>query len=68
MPSSSVTSAANLRWRKVPRPSQASYGALDHEGGIMDLEEVEGVEVIYEEIEGGGRKVTFRVSRIVQYL
>lgn len=59
---STLTSASNLRWKKVSRPSQAGYGALDHEGGILELEEVEGVEVVYEEVEGGGRRVRFLVS------
>lgn len=27
------------------------------------MEEVEGVEVVYEEVEGGGRRVRFKVSR-----
>lgn len=50
-----------LRWKRVPRPSQSQAAALSQEGAILGLEEVEGVEVVYEELPGGGRKVVFRV-------
>lgn len=58
-----LTSADKLRWKKVARPSQAASGSLDHEGGILELEEVDDVEVVYVDLPGGGRKVMFRVCR-----
>ncbi|GLB42109.1 putative major facilitator superfamily protein [Lyophyllum shimeji] len=39
-----------LPWKSVTRPQIAG---LDGDDGILDLEEVEGVEVVYEETEGG---------------
>jgi hypothetical protein len=56
-----LTSADKLRWKKVARPSQAVSGSLDHEGGILELEEVDDVEVVYVDLPGGGRKVMFKV-------
>lgn len=56
-----VISQDKLQWKPVERPTQASFGALDQEGGVLELEEVEGVEVCYEELPGGGKKVVFKV-------
>jgi len=53
-------SADNLPWKLVSRPSEAGIGFDD---GILEFEEVEGVEVIYETT-GGGRVVKFNVSFI----
>lgn len=61
-PAGGLASSDSLPWKKVKRPAQASFGALDHEGGMLELEEVEGVEVIYEDVPGGGRRVTFKVQ------
>lgn len=43
-------STNDLPWKTLPRPAQASLGFED---GILELEEVEGVEVVYEDTEGG---------------
>lgn len=51
-------SADNLPWRPVARPFEAGIGFDD---GILDFEEVEGVEVVYETTDGG-RVVKFNVS------
>jgi hypothetical protein len=56
-----IVNQAGLRWKRVPRPSQAQAAALSGEGAILGLEEVDNVEVVYEELPGGGRKVVFRV-------
>ena len=50
--------ADELPWKSVSRPSVAGMGGDE---GIIELEEVEGVEVIYETTEGG-RVVKFNVS------
>lgn len=47
-----------LPWKVVKRPVEAGMGGDD---GILELEEVDDVEVVYEETEGG-RVVTFNVS------
>lgn len=41
---------SDLPWKTVSRPVEAG---LDGDDGILDLEEVEGIEVVYEDIEGG---------------
>lgn len=48
--------AGNLAWKNVVLPSEFGF---DEEGGLLELEEVEGVEVIY-----GDGLVTFRVSTL----
>ena len=53
-------SADDLPWKVVSRPFEAGLGLDD---GILDFEEVEGVEVIYETTDGG-RVVKFNVSFI----
>jgi ATP-dependent RNA helicase DDX24/MAK5 len=47
-----------LPWKLVARPVEAGMGGDD---GILELEEVDDVEVVYEDTEGG-RVVTFNVS------
>ncbi len=49
----------DLPWKSVSRPSDTGLGGDD---GILELEEVEGVEVVYEDT-GVGRVVKFNVSR-----
>ncbi|KAF8965062.1 DEAD-domain-containing protein [Flammula alnicola] len=49
--------ADELPWKSVARPSEAGIGGDD---GILELEEVEGVEVFYE-MTDGGRVVKFNV-------
>lgn len=51
-------SADDLPWKKVSRPSEAG---LEGDDGILELEEVDGVEVIYENTDAG-RVVKFNVS------
>lgn len=46
--------AANLAWKNVVLPSEFGF---DEEGGLLELEEVEGVDVVYRD-----GLVTFRVS------
>jgi ATP-dependent RNA helicase DDX24/MAK5 len=53
-------SADDLPWKSVSRPFEAGIGFDD---GILDFEEVEGVEVIYETTDGG-RIVKFNESFI----
>ena len=48
----------DLPWKTVKRPVVAG---LDGDDGILELEEVEDVEVVYEETEGG-RVARFNVS------
>lgn len=50
------TALDELDWRVVFRPSEAG---VYEEGGMLLLEEVEGVDVVYEETEAG-RRVKFR--------
>jgi len=52
------TSVDGLPWKAVNRPSDTG---LDGDDGILDLEEVENVEVVYEDTEGG-RVMKFNVS------
>lgn len=47
-----------LPWKAVRRPSETG---LDGDDGILELEEVENVEVVYEDTEGG-RVMRFNVS------
>lgn len=50
----------DLPWKTVSRPSETG---LEGDDGILELEEVDGVEVIYENTEGG-RVVKFSVSQV----
>jgi ATP-dependent RNA helicase DDX24/MAK5 len=53
--------ADELPWKTVTRPFEAGMGGDD---GIMELEEVEGVEVVYETTDGGRvAKFNVRLSR-----
>ncbi|KAF9530142.1 P-loop containing nucleoside triphosphate hydrolase protein [Crepidotus variabilis] len=54
--------ADNLPWKSVSRPKQTG---LDGDDGILELEEVEGVEVLYEETTAG-RVVKFNFVGEVQ--
>jgi hypothetical protein len=58
--------AGNLPWKTITPALLSGPGDLsfDAEGGMMELEEVEGVEVVYEDAntEGGRKRVSFRVS------
>lgn len=47
-----------LPWKTVSRPSETGLGGDD---GILDLEEVDDVEVVYEQTDAG-RVVKFNVS------
>lgn len=49
--------ADDLPWKTVSRPQEAG---LDGDDGILELEEVDGVEVVYEDTEGG-RVARFKV-------
>lgn len=51
-------SADDLPWKSVSRPFEAGIGFDD---GILDFEEVEGVEVLYETTDGG-RVARFNVN------
>lgn len=51
------TTAAALPWKAVKRTYDAG---IDGDDGILELEEVEGVRVVYEDGEGG-RTVKFEV-------
>jgi ATP-dependent RNA helicase DDX24/MAK5 len=52
-----------LDWKVVHRPSEAG---IDEAGGLLVLEEVEGVEVFYEETPKGKVARFKQVSQIVQ--
>ena len=52
-----VSSLVDLPWRKVSRSNVAGFEGND---GMLELEEVEGVEIVYEET-SNGRIVKFRV-------
>jgi ATP-dependent RNA helicase DDX24/MAK5 len=54
--------AEQLPWKKSRRPLETGLGGDD---GILELEEVEDVEVVYEMTEGG-KVAKFRVSRCAQ--
>ena len=54
----------HLPWKTLKRPQVAGF---DGDDGILELEEVEGVEVVYEETEGG-RVARFNVSRRIFHL
>jgi hypothetical protein len=56
---SQLLSLHELPWKNLQRPQVAGLGCDD---GILELDEVEGVEVVYEETEGG-RVAKFSVSR-----
>lgn len=49
---------ANLPWKTTSRPILTG---INGDEGILELEEVEGVEVVYEDV-SGGRTVKFNVS------
>jgi ATP-dependent RNA helicase DDX24/MAK5 len=48
----------DLPWKTVSRPTETGLGGDD---GVLDLEEVDDVEVVYEETDAG-RVVKFNVS------
>lgn len=54
------TSLDELPWKAVRRPSETG---LDGDDGILELEEVENVEVVYENTEGG-RVIKFNVLEL----
>jgi len=54
--------ADELPWKTVKRPAETGINGDD---GILELEEVEGVEVVYETTEGG-RVVKFNVRVYVR--
>lgn len=54
-------SLRELPWKTIKRPQVAG---LNGDDGILELEEVEGVEVVYEETESG-RVARFNVSRTI---
>lgn len=53
-------SADDLPWKSVSRPFETG---IEFDDGILDVEEVDGVEVVYETTDGG-RVVKFNVSFI----
>ena len=54
--------ASELPWKLVPTPKEAGIGNdLD---GILELEEVDDVEVVYEQTDGG-KVVRFNVSKVM---
>ncbi|THH32784.1 hypothetical protein EUX98_g1413 [Antrodiella citrinella] len=55
-------STSDLPWKIVPTPKEAGLG--DDLDGILELEEVDGIEVVYEQT-GGGRVAKFNVVDIV---
>ncbi|KZT25757.1 DEAD-domain-containing protein [Neolentinus lepideus HHB14362 ss-1] len=57
--SNANSNANSLPWKTVSRSKEAWLGAED---GILELEEVEGVEVVYEETEAG-RVVKFNIAQ-----
>jgi ATP-dependent RNA helicase DDX24/MAK5 len=58
-PRTQTNAADDLPWKPVLRPTETGLGGDD---GILELEEVENVEVVYEETDAG-RVAKFRVSR-----
>jgi ATP-dependent RNA helicase DDX24/MAK5 len=62
-PSLDSVTADELLWKVVP--THGDVGGFGDLGGILGLEEVEGVEVVYRDGEGG-RVVGFRVSDLLQ--
>jgi ATP-dependent RNA helicase DDX24/MAK5 len=54
-------SLENLPWKTVSRPAETGLGGND---GILDLEEVDDVEVVYEQTDAG-RVVKFNVSFVL---
>ena len=59
-------SLENLPWKSVSRPSQTGI-AMDGDDGILDLEEVDNVEVLFEQTDTG-RVVKFNVSYLNGFL
>lgn len=57
-------SEESLRWRPVPRAHLQS--GLDD--AVLSFEEIDGVDVQFEEVEGGGRIAKFSVSSCIIYL
>jgi ATP-dependent RNA helicase DDX24/MAK5 len=53
-------SSETLPWKTVARPSEAGMGGDE---GILEFEEVENVEIVYEETEHG-RVVRFNVGSL----
>src|SRR4051794_22049909 len=52
-----------LAWKPVARPAGALLGSgLDEDGGLLMIEEIDGVDVEYQDAEGGGRIVKLKVS------
>ncbi|KDQ09051.1 hypothetical protein BOTBODRAFT_138240 [Botryobasidium botryosum FD-172 SS1] len=53
--------ASSLPWKELARPHTSGFG-MDAEGGLLMLEELEGVQVHYEETAAGGRVAKFSLG------
>lgn len=61
--SGSDSEGGGLAWKPVARPAGAILGGgLDEDGGLLMIEEIDGVDVEYLDAEGGGRIVKLKVS------
>ena len=56
--SESETEGSSIRWRPVNRSHMTGFD----DAAVLAFEEVEGVDVVYEEVEGGGRVAKLAVS------
>lgn len=59
-PSYKQVSAASLPWRRTAG-AKYDFGDLG-DGGMLDLEEIDGVDVVYDETAQGGKTISFKVS------
>ncbi|KZO95859.1 P-loop containing nucleoside triphosphate hydrolase protein [Calocera viscosa TUFC12733] len=55
--------ADELPWHEVDRAEAAGVGDFDEEGGVLMLEEVDDVEVFYDEDAGGSKVAKFKVGK-----
>lgn len=53
--------SSELPWKELSRPQGSNFG-MTEEGGFLMLEEVEGVDVQYEDTANGGKIAKFKVK------
>ncbi|KZT58965.1 P-loop containing nucleoside triphosphate hydrolase protein [Calocera cornea HHB12733] len=62
-PGTVTDDADKLPWHEVDRSEGAGIGGFDEKGGLLMLEEVDDVDVFYDEEAGGSKVAKFRIGK-----
>jgi hypothetical protein len=63
-PGASTSTPDDLPWKKIAKPRSLAFaGAPEQDGAVLILEELDGVDVQYEMVEGGSRVAKFVVCQ-----